>query len=90
MLPITIQRPPLRAGTGAIPSLVGRGLQFPDLNQMKTQTGSPFETQADAELPRMERREGPPACLLGAAASFRSWWLLGVPLRAQSVGSVAE
>lgn len=63
MLPVTVRRPPARAGTGAILSLVGGGLQFSNVNQMETHTGSPGETQTGSELPRMEQERGL-ACLL--------------------------
>lgn len=91
MLPVTVRRPPARAGTGAILSLVGRGLQFSNVNQMETHTGSPGETQTGSELPRMEQERGL-ACLLVLAPTPppRPWRLGRVLLRAQPEGWGAE
>lgn len=57
MVPVTVQRPPVRADTGAIPSSVRRGLQFLNLNRMKTQAGNALE-QVQSELPWMEQERG--------------------------------
>jgi len=81
MLPVTVQRPPLRAGTGAIPSLVGRGLRFLNLYQMETHTGSPLEIQIESELPGMEQERGLAyllpllVALEGTAQSLKTGWL---------------